>query len=567
MVKRIFSSLLILFFVSNCQSQKKVTTIKTDTNVSQNQNESSVDRPKLVVGIVVDQMRYDYLTRFYNRFGEGGFKRMIKEGFNCKNNHFNFIPTKTGPGHTAIFTGTTPKYNGIIGNDWYDKELGRNVNCVEDNSVEAVGTDSNDGKKSPVHMLVSTFGDENRLFTQMKGKTIGISVKHRGAILPAGHTANAAYWWDYDHDGTGNWMTSTFYMESLPEWVNEFNASGIAQSYFKTWNTLYDINSYEESGTDANTYERILKGENQSGFPHNLTELKEDNGGYHVVANSPFGNSLTTDFTLKAIEGEQLGKDNITDVLTVSYSSTDKVGHDYGPNSKEVEDTYLRLDLELERLFNALDQRVGKGEYTVFLTSDHGAPHVPAYLEDNKIPAGLFDTNEMLKDVNALLLDTYKVPNLALSRINNQIFLDHQKIEDHQIDLQELKVIVSRKLLTYNLISNVYITSAINQFPESSGYQEMLLYKGHHQKRSGDILFIFTPEVFNDNPWDRTGTNHHSGYNYDTHVPLLFFGKGIKQGHTFKRTNITDIAPTMSALLGISFPNASIGEPLEFVMD
>ncbi|MCB0382173.1 MAG: alkaline phosphatase family protein [Psychroserpens sp.] len=547
MLKNLFLLFSILLFTVSSQSQN--------------------DNPKLVVGIVVDQMRYDYLTRFYDKYGEGGFKRMINEGFNCKNNHYNYIPTKTGPGHASIFTGTTPKYHGIIGNDWFDKQVLRNVNCVDDDTVQPVGTESKDGKKSPHRMLVTTFADENRLFTQMKGKTIGISLKHRGAILPAGHTANAAYWWDYEHGGQGNWITSTFYTNSLPQWVNEFNASGKAKSYLKTWNTLYDISSYEESGTDSNLYERVLKGEHDSKFPHKLDELQTQNGGFHVVANSPFGNSLVTDFTLKAIEAEQLGQDHITDVLTVSYSSTDKVGHDYGPNSVEVEDTYLRLDLELERLFNALDQMVGKGEYTVFLTSDHGAPHVPSYLKDHKIPSGLFDLNVMLNDINAYLLETYKVSDLALSRINNQIFLDHKKIEEHHIDLQELKTNVSRKLLSYQLISNVYITSAINQFPESTGYQEIMLFNGHHQKRSGDILFTFTPEVFKDTNWNRTGTDHHSGFNYDTHVPLLFFGKGIKKGQTVKRTHITDIAPTISALLGISFPNASIGEPLEFVID
>jgi len=525
------------------------------------------EQPKLVVGIVVDQMRYDYLTRFYNKYGENGFKRMMREGFNCKNNHFNYIPTKTGPGHASIFTGTTPKYHGIIGNDWYDKDLKRKVNCVEDNAIEPLGTLSKDGKKSPVQMLVSTFADENRLFTQMKGKTIGISLKHRGAILPAGHSANAAYWWDYDHDGTGNWISSTFYMKSLPKWVNEFNESGIAKSYFKTWDTLYDIDSYEESGTDSNTYERIFKGETRSKFPHELDKLRSQNEGFKIIANSPFGNSITTDFTIKAIEEEQLGKDSITDVLTVSYSSTDKVGHDFGPNSIEIEDTYLRLDLELVRLFNALDNMVGKGEYTVFLTADHGAPHVPSYLEDLKIPSGLFDLDAMLKDVNNDLYKKYKVSGLVLSRLNNQIFINHQKIEENNIDIQELKSVVSRKLLSYKLISNVFMTSPINEFPESSGYQEALLFNGHHQKRSGEILFVFNPEVFKDTPWNRTGTDHYSGYNYDTHVPLLFFGKGIEHGETFKRTSATDIAPTISALLGISFPNASIGEPLEFVFD
>nr|WP_231928780.1 alkaline phosphatase PafA [Formosa sp. Hel1_31_208] len=523
--------------------------------------------PKLVVGIVIDQMRYDYLTRFFKKYGEGGFKRMMTEGFNCKNHHFNYIPTKTGPGHASIFTGTTPKYHGIIANNWFDEKLKRNVNCIEDNSVEPLGTLSKDGIKSPAQMLVSTFADENRLFTQMKGKTIGISVKHRGAILPSGHTANAAYWWDYDHNGTGNWITSTFYMKSLPQWVNEFNASGRAESYFKTWDTLLDMASYEESGTDSNTYERIFKGETLSEFPHELAQLKNENEGFKIIANSPFGNSLTTDFTLKAIEAENLGQDAITDVLTISYSSTDKVGHDFGPNSKEIEDTYLRLDLELERLFNGLDQMVGRGEYTVFLTSDHGAPHVPSYLEDQKIPSGLFDLDAMLKEVNTLLFAKYQVTDLALSSTNNQMYLDHEKIEKENIDLQELKTVVSRKLLSYRLINNVVMTSEINRLPEASGYHEVMLYNGHNQKRSGDIVFTFNPEVFKDAQWNRTGTDHHSGYNYDTHVPLLFFGKGIKHGETLKRTHVIDIAPTISALLGISFPNASIGQPLEFVID
>src|SRR5690606_25272414 len=217
------------------------------------------------------------------------------------------------------------------------------------------------------------------------------SIKHRGAILPSGHTANAAYWLDYDHDGTGNWVTSSFYMKELPQWVKDFNNSDATESYFKVWNTLYDINTYTESGSDLNTFERIFKGKETATFPYDLATLRKQNGNYKIIAESPFGNSLITDFTIKAIDAEALGKDDITDVLTVSYSSTDKVGHDFGPNSKEIEDTYVRLDLDLARLFNALDEKVGKGNYTVFLTADHAAPNVPSYLKSEKIPSGLFD--------------------------------------------------------------------------------------------------------------------------------------------------------------------------------
>ena len=560
-MKNLVSLLIVLFVCVSCKAQDQVLVNQTGTNADENSN------PKLVVAIVIDQMRYDYLTRFYHRYGEGGFKRMVNEGYNCKNHHFNYIPTKTGPGHASIFSGTTPKYHGVIGNDWFDKELKRKVNCVEDNSVIPLGTKSNDGKKSPQWMLTSTFADENRLFTQMRGKTIGISIKHRGAILSAGHAANAAYWLDYDNDGNGNWISSSFYMNDLPQWVKDFNTSDVTESYFKVWNPMYDINSYTESGPDLNAFERIFKGKETATFPYDLTELKTLNGNYKIIADSPFGNNLTTDFAIAAIENEDLGVDNITDVLTVSYSSTDKVGHDFGPNSIEVEDTYLRLDKELKRLFDVLDTKVGQGEYTVFLTADHAAPNVPAFLNSHKIPSGLFDLDAMHNELNQFVETKYGVANVILSRINNQLFFDHQKIETHQLDLKALKASVSKQLLKYNLIEKVYVTSDVNHFEGPEGYVETLLRNGHHQKRSGDVLFVFNPAVFKDTPWNRTGTDHHSGYSYDTHVPLLFFGKGIAHGETLERTEVVDIAPTMSALLHTSFPNGNIGKPLEFVLD
>ena len=362
-------------------------------------------------------------------------------------------------------------------------------------------------------------------------------------------------------------MASPLYFCRNPNWVKDFNASDTAESYFKVWNTLYDIETYTESGSDLNTFERIFKGKESATFPYDLKVLKEKNENFKIITESPFGNSLITDFAIKAIDFEALGKDDITDVLTVSYSSTDKVGHDFGVNAKETEDTYLRLDLDLERLFNALDDKVGKGEYTVFLTSDHGAPNVISYLGSNKIPSGLFNESKMLIQLNDFLFNKYEISDLALSRINNQIFLDHDKIESKNLDLKELKETIAKKLLKYKLIDKVYITSEINQFEGGNGYLEVLLSNGHNQKRSGDILFVYNPAVFKDTRWNRTGTDHHSGLNYDTHVPLLFFGKGIKHGSTLTRTRVIDIAPTISALLGISFPNGATGLPLVEVLD
>ena len=559
-MKNITSLLLILFLSLSCKSQDVVNDKKATNTVTITTN------PKLVVGIVVDQMRYDYLTRFYDRFGDGGFKRMINEGFNCKNNHFNYIPTKTAAGHASIFTGTTPKYHGVIGNDWFDKELKKTVYCTGDEMMQPIGTTSKYGKMSPHRMKVTTFADENRLFTQMRGKTIGVSIKDRGAILPAGHTANAAYW--FHGRDEGNWITSSFYINALPKWVNDFNASGITKSYLKVWNTLYDINTYTESGKDLSTFEEGFKGKDTPTFPYDLNEINSENRGYDILKSTAYGNSLTTDFALAALDGEQLGKDNITDVLTLSFSATDYVGHNFGVISKEIEDTYLRLDKDLERFFKALDAKVGVGEYTVFLTADHGAPYVPDYLLSVKVPAGLFDLNKMKADLNTLLEAKYGVSSLILSTINNQIFLDHDKINAENLNLEAIKNVLVKKILAYKLIDKVYLDSEVKNHSNGNSAQiEDLLNNGYNQKRSGDILLVTDPSVFKDTFWNRQGTDHGTGFSYDTHVPLLFFGKGIKHGETLQNTNITDIAPTISALLRISFPNAAIGQPLEFVLD
>ena len=534
---------------------------KAQNEVSLNQNEIDNVNPKLVVGIVVDQMRYDYLTRFYKRFGEGGFKRMVNEGFNCKNNHFNFIPTKTGPGHASIFTGTTPKYHGVIANDWYDKELKKMVYCAGDDSVLAVGSNSELERMSPHRMKTTTFADENRLFTQMKGKTIGISIKDRGSILPAGHSANAAYW--FRGKDEGNFITSTYYMNSLPKWVNDFNSSNVVESYVKDWNTLYDISTYTESGDDLNNFEGGFNGKETATLPYNLKALQKENGGFDILKDSPFGNSIVADFAIAALTGEQLGKDLITDILTVSFSSTDYVGHNFGVNSKEIQDTYLRLDKDLERFFNALDDEVGQGEYTVFLTADHGVVDVPAYLQSVKIPAGYLNNSETRTKLTEFLSKNFGASDLIENISNDQIFLNRDKIKVLDLDLDDVQEAIVNEVISFKNIDKVYSATTMSTTSFTNGI-EALLQKGYSQKRSGDVIMVPDAGYIS---YRKTGTNHGSGFSYDTHVPLLFFGKGIKHGQTFQKTDITDIAPTMSALLGISFPNAAIGQPLELVLD
>lgn len=553
MYKKIFILFQFLFILWNCKAQ-----VYKGSSELNNENNN---KPKLVVGIVVDQMRYDYLTRFYSKFGNNGFKRLIKEGYNCKNNHFNYVPTYTGPGHASVYSGTTPKYHGIVGNYWYDKELKEKVYCAQDDSVFSVGTSSMAGKMSPHRLKVTTFADENRLFTQMRGKTIGISIKDRGAIMPAGHSANGSYW--FDSSGKGLWITSSFYMDSLPKWVEKFNSENNIAPYLKEWDTYYNINTYTESGEDLNNFEGGFEGKETATFPYNLEKLSSNNGGINILASTPFGNSITTDFALVALDEEQLGKDNFTDVLTISYSCTDYVGHNFGVNSKEIEDIYIRLDLDLSKLLDALDKKVGKGEYTVFLTADHGAIHVPSYLQSEKIPAGYVNLEVIRKQLDLFLENHYKISGFIENISNNQIFLNRAKIIQQNLSLEAVQETIVTEIINYPNIYKAYTAKNMISTDYIEGI-EALLQKGYNQKISGDVLFEFDPSYIS---YNTTGSTHGSALNYDTHVPLIFFGKGINHGETFRRTEITDIAPTISALLGIAFPNACIGNPLEFVLE
>ena len=542
-----------LFFSIDLSAQSR--------NKSNEVDEKLRTTPKLVVGIVVDQMRYDYLTRFYNQYGKDGFKRLVEQGFNCKNNHYNYAPTSTGPGHTSVYTGTTPSVHGIIGNNWYDKETDSDVYCAGDDSYTSVGTTSNAGQMSPHRMTVTTITDELRLNTQLRGKTIAIALKDRGAVLPGGHTANAAYW--FHGADEGRWITSSYYMSQLPKWVIDFNNSGKAQSYKKAWNTLKDIKEYKESGTDNNAYEGLFKGETTPTFPHSTTSLLDKTKDFDIIKSTPFGNSLTTDFAIEALQQEGLGKDEITDFLAVSYSSTDYVGHKFGVNSKEVEDTYIRLDEDLARLFKALDKNVGEGEYTLFVSADHAAIEVPAYLRDQKIPAGYVDNAANSKKLSEFLKYTYGTEDIVKNYSNYQLFLDHKIIENLDLELAKVEADIAQEFLGYDAIDRVYTADQMWNNNYSSGIP-YILQNGYNQKRSGDVLVVLKPGFAS---YSETGSTHGSPQIYDTHTPLLFYGKGIKPGSTVSRTEIPDIAPTISALLGISFPSGTSGKPITAVLE
>jgi predicted AlkP superfamily pyrophosphatase or phosphodiesterase len=520
------------------------------------ESDAPANTPKLMVGIVVDQMRYDYLTRFWNHFGKGGFKRLVEGGFLASNHHFNYAPTSTAPGHASVYTGSVPAHHGIIGNTWFDKDSGTEIYCVSDENYQAVGAVTSAGQMSPKRLQVTTLTDQLRLHTQMRGKVIAVALKDRGSVLPGGHTANAAYW--FYGGSEGKWISSSYYMNELPEWVNAFNASGMVDRYKKTWDTEEKIQKYTESGADNSPYERTFETKQQPVFPYNIPALWDANGQYELLKETPFGNSITTDFALAALENESLGTDDFMDFLAISYSSTDYIGHRFGVNSKEVQDVYVRLDKELERLLKVLDKQVGEDGYTLFLTSDHAAMEPSEYLRAQKIPAGFevsIRNNEEFRDY---LNFTYGSADIIRNISNHQVFLDHRLIESLDLELREVQEQLAREILKYEGIDRVY-TGYQMQFQNYTSGIPYLLQNGYNQKRSGDILYVPAPGFALYGP---TGSTHGSPHVYDTHVPLIMYGRGIRTGQTFKRTEIPDIVPTLAVLTGIAFPNGLSGQPI-----
>ncbi len=367
-------------------------------------SQTTLQRPKLVVGLMVDQMRWDYLYRYYDRFApNGGFKRMLNSGFSCENAMIPYTPTYTGCGHSSVYTGSVPAINGIAGN------------CAEDNTVNTVGSKSSQGKMSPRNMLSTTIGDELKIATNFRSKVVGIAIKDRGGILPAGHSADAAYWYD---NSVGDWITSDYYMKALPVWVNEFNSRKMVDKYYQEgWKLLYPAATYLQSTADEKGYE--AKTLNGNKFPYDLSGYMGKDFG--KISTTPMGNSLTAEFAKAAILGEQLGTDNITDLLAISFSSPDYIGHSYGPNSIEAEDAMLRLDQELGKLFDFLDKKIGQGQYTVFLTADHGVANIPEFMTENKIPGGRIMMNNVTKDINLQLKEKYGIGNLGAVGDGNRI--------------------------------------------------------------------------------------------------------------------------------------------------
>ena len=515
-------------------------------------------RPKLVVGIVVDQMKMEYLYRFSDDFSANGFKRLINNGYTFHNMHYNYVPTYTAPGHASIYTGTTPSTHGIVGNEWFNKATGKNMYCTDDASVKTLGDGTDkEGAMSPKNLLSTTITDELRMATNFKGKVIGLSIKDRGAILPAGHFANWAFW----YSKTGAFISSTFYGPKLPEWLTEFNQEKRYMTYInKGWNLLKPLATYNESLPDDNPYEGKLDKANAPVFPYDLITIYKEKGA-DVLRTTPYGNDFLADLAMKAIEKEELGKDDITDFLAVSFSSTDYVGHTFGPRSMELQDTYLRLDQTLANFLTYLDKTVGKNNYLLFLTADHAGAENANYLKDNKYNVKNIPSKDIVDSLKKYSSDTFGV-DLVLDYSNFNLFFNKELVKQKGLELAKVKQSFKDFLMTQEQVKRVYTEEEILA---SSGNDYFLSFisKGYDPKQNGDIVILDKAGYME---YQATGTTHGTPNSYDTHVPLLFYGWQVPKGEMHAKKYITQIAPTLSQMLKIPFPNGTESEVLEMLL-
>ncbi len=511
---------------------------------------AAVPRPKLVVGIVIDQMRWDYLYRYYERYGEGGFKRLMNKGFNCQNTMINYVPTYTAPGHASIYTGATPGIHGIVANDWVENQTGEHVYCTEDKLARAVGGTSKNGSMSPRNLLTTTITDELKLATNMRSKVYSISLKDRSSILPGGHTADGAYWFD---DSTGGFMSSSFYGKELPSWVVAYNNKRYSDSFAnKKWETLYPLSTYIQSTPDNTPYEGTLAKGEKPIFPH---DLKGEN--YYKLRFSPSGNTLIFKMAKACIKAEEMGQRAETDFLCLSFSSPDYAGHKFGPNSVEVEDMFLRLDRELAAFLNYLDNKIGEGNYTVFLTADHGAAHNARYLQDNGIPAGNVSEDTILKHINECIVEHATENSRVENFLNCQIYLPH----DRTVEYDHARIYQKMRLFEC-LKRQPEIMYAIDLEEEKRDATvpepiHTMVMNGYNPQRSGCMQLILSAGWYD--MGSSTGTTHGMWNPYDSHIPLLWYGWGIPKGETHRTLYNTDIAATLAAILNIQMPSGCVG--------
>jgi predicted AlkP superfamily pyrophosphatase or phosphodiesterase len=540
---------------------------------------SAQERPRLVLQITVDQLRGDLPTRYYDRLGEGGFRYLLENGVFYRNAHHAHANTETIVGHTTLATGAHPSAHGMIGNLWFDRETGFTTYNVEDARYRLLteGADVDEGSeidptqraarsegRSPAAILVSTFSDELRAETAGQAKTIGVSVKDRGAISMAGH-AGTAYWFS---KASGEFVTSTYYLDEYPGWVQDFNATRPAARYADTsWALLHEQDMYLFGDSDDREWEADVAGFGRV-FPHSFGD---GSSPYFTtwLTLSPAGDELVLDFAKQALVNERLGSDDVTDYLSVSFSSTDYVGHVFGPSSLEGEDNILQLDRTLANLLAFVDEHVGLDNTLIVLSADHGGPDTPGYLNGLGIPAGYVDPDTWDREAAiARIKSRFGIEGDLIGAYDHPyLYFDAEVRNDPGIDQRDLEAAVVEELMKLPGVSLAVSSEALRngQLPGNELYDAVV--RNFHPKRSGDVFIVFEPNWFiNDFDGLTVASTHGSPWNYDTFVPIVFAGNGLEPRKVDRRVLTIDIAPTLSSYLGIKTPSGAVGEPLEEVL-
>ena len=512
--------------------------------------------PKLVVGIVIEEMRYEMLLRYWDSFGENGFKKIINQGAFCTQTHHNYLITQNGVGQASIVTGTNPSYHGIISNEWYDRLSDKIIACADETKFNMMNGQVSMGNYTPKNILSSTIGDEIKLANNDSSKVISISLNPVSSVISGGRLGNYAFWFNhYD----GNWITGNYYSDSLPKWVKEFNKKGFQDVYIRrSWASMYSLSdNYKKSLPDDNNFEIGFSNYRYT-FPYDLAHLRNRSGNYKYLKFTPFGNTYTKDFAVSAIIGEKLGKDDYTDFLSVSFSATNYIGELFGPRSVEIEDLFLRLDNDLAHFINFLDNELGLENVLIYITSDRGVSDVPEYLKYKKQNAGIFDGAKAVTLLNSYLSILYQEGEWIKSYYSKQIYFNQSLIDKTGVDLKEIQGNVADFMVQFTGVANALPGSVINTTSFNSGINQKI-QNSFHQKRSGDVIVNLEPGWIEKNG---RVTNSGSGYTYDTHVPLIWYGWKVNNIRIDEPTEVIDIAPTISWILKITAPNASVGNPI-----
>jgi predicted AlkP superfamily pyrophosphatase or phosphodiesterase len=520
----------------------------------------------------VDQFRYDYLERYGDLFVANGLRRLMRDGASWTQSNYDHMPTYTAPGHATMMTGAYPAESGIIGNEWLDRPSGKRITSVFDDSVKLLGGGPNDAASSPSRLMTSTVGDELRLATNDRAKVIGISVKDRSAILPAGRHANAAYWFSTT---TGNMVSSTYYFNELPAWVSTFNAAKSADKYFGTkWERLLPENEYvKRVGPDSPPWENVTSAGDTNAFPHTITGGAKGLGNtfYWALDYSPFLNEVLDSFAQQAIVNEKLGQDEDTDVLTVSFSANDYVGHRYGPYSHEAMDAVLRVDREVAKLLDFVDARVGLSNTLIAFTADHGVSPIPEHAAAMGLGGGRIKAADLFATIEKALSARYKPESDYLLRfkeanttrewlINSNLYFNYDALRRDGVNVEEFSQAVCAAALTVPGIARCFTRTQLMRGATSfTDPIERRALHGFYPSRSGDAVLV--PEPYKYLAETITAT-HGSPYTYDTHVPTIIMGAGVNAGRYLEPASPADIAPTLSALLRITPPSNSVGRVL-----